>query len=120
MARLPRRPRVGVPGPCRAGVRPRGRHRGSPDRRYRRRGRRGLQPGHRHRAGPQLSSVPPDFVPLDFLDLPPRSVKPRWAGLTHVIDPGAGVVATQDLLSSAAPYIDIWKIGWGTAYVDPT
>jgi len=59
-------------------------------------------------------------VPPDFLDLPPRSVKPRWAGLTHVIDPGAGVVATQDLLSSAAAYIDIWKIGWGTAYVDST
>jgi phosphosulfolactate synthase len=57
-------------------------------------------------------------VPPDFLDLPPRSVKPRVAGLTHVIDPGSGVLATRDLLASASAHIDIWKIGWGTAYVD--
>lgn len=57
--------------------------------------------------------------PADFLDLPPRSGKPRTTGLTHVLDQGAGRVATADLLESAAPYIDIWKVGWGTAYVDP-
>jgi phosphosulfolactate synthase len=54
-----------------------------------------------------------------FLDLPARPSKPRRTGLTHVLDPGAGRVATADLLDSAAACIDIWKVGWGTAYVDP-
>jgi phosphosulfolactate synthase len=56
----------------------------------------------------------------DFLDLPDRGAKPRAVGLTHVIDPGAGPVVVTDLLDSAAAHIDIWKIGWGTAYVDAT
>jgi phosphosulfolactate synthase len=56
----------------------------------------------------------------DFLDLPDRRAKPRAVGLTHVIDPGAGPVVVTDLLDSAAAHIDIWKIGWGTAYVDAT
>jgi phosphosulfolactate synthase len=56
----------------------------------------------------------------DFLDLPDRGAKPRAVGLTHVIDPGAGPAVVTDLLDSAAAHIDIWKIGWGTAYVDAT
>lgn len=54
----------------------------------------------------------------EFLDLPTRPPKPRRTGLTHVLDPGAGRIATADLLDSAAGSIDIWKVGWGTAYVD--
>jgi phosphosulfolactate synthase len=54
----------------------------------------------------------------DFLDLPELPPKPRRIGLTHVLDPGAGRLATADLLDSVAAHIDIWKIGWGTAYVD--
>ncbi|MCW2720271.1 phosphosulfolactate synthase [Pseudonocardia sp.] len=54
----------------------------------------------------------------DFLDLPTRRPKPRSAGLTHVLDPGAGPAAVADLLAGAADHVDIWKIGWGTAYVD--
>ncbi len=53
-----------------------------------------------------------------FLDLPDRPPKPRRTGLTHVLDQGAGRQATADLLDSAAAQIDIWKVGWGTAYVD--
>lgn len=53
-----------------------------------------------------------------FLDLPARSGKPRVTGLTHVLDPGMPPGATADLLGSAAAHIDIWKVGWGTAYVD--
>lgn len=53
-----------------------------------------------------------------FLDLPDRPAKPRRTGLTHVLDPGAGRAATADLLDSAAAHVDIWKVGWGTAYVD--
>lgn len=54
----------------------------------------------------------------DFLDLAARSVKPRVAGLTHVLDPGIGPAAVADTLAGAARSIDIWKVGWGTAYVD--
>lgn len=53
-----------------------------------------------------------------FLALPDRPAKPRRAGLTHVLDQGAGRAVTQDVLESAAAHIDIWKVGWGTAYVD--
>lgn len=53
-----------------------------------------------------------------FLELPDRPPKPRRTGLTHVLDPGAGRAAAADLLGSAAAHLDIWKLGWGTAYVD--
>ncbi|HEY2207577.1 MAG TPA: phosphosulfolactate synthase [Pseudonocardia sp.] len=55
-----------------------------------------------------------------FLDLPPRATKPRTHGLTHILDQGTGLAATADLLASGAPHVDIWKIGWGTGYVDRT
>lgn len=59
-------------------------------------------------------------MPLpSFLDVPSRHPKPRPAGLTHVIDPGVGLATTVDTLDSAADYADIWKFGWGTAYIDP-
>jgi phosphosulfolactate synthase len=54
----------------------------------------------------------------DFLDLAVRSVKPRRIGLTHVLDPGVGPAATADVLAGASRWIDIWKVGWGTGYVD--
>jgi phosphosulfolactate synthase len=57
---------------------------------------------------------------IGFLDLPPRTVKPRRAGLTQVIDSGLPVDAVASLLPAVAPYVDVWKLGWGTAYVDPT
>lgn len=55
-----------------------------------------------------------------FLNLPARSGKPRTAGVTHVLDKGAGVGAASGVLAAASDYIDVWKLGWGTAYVDPT
>jgi phosphosulfolactate synthase len=59
-------------------------------------------------------------VPLpSFLDLPARQGKPRTAGFTHVLDKGASSSGTAALLDSAAPYVDVWKFGWGTAYIDP-
>jgi phosphosulfolactate synthase len=54
-----------------------------------------------------------------FLDLPRRSVKPRAAGLTHVIDKGLPLSELAPLLATAGPFIDLWKFGWGTAYLDP-
>ena len=43
--------------------------------------------------------------------------EPRAGGLTHVLDKGLGVRAWEDVLETAGPYIDIVKLGWGTAYV---
>jgi phosphosulfolactate synthase len=43
--------------------------------------------------------------------------EPRAGGLTHVIDKGLGPRAWEDVLETAGPYIDIVKLGWGTAYV---
>lgn len=54
-----------------------------------------------------------------FLRLPERASKPRITGLTHVLDKGASAAATKSVLATAAAHIDIWKFGWGTAYLDP-
>jgi phosphosulfolactate synthase len=43
--------------------------------------------------------------------------EPRPGGLTHVLDKGLGPRAWEDVLETAGPYIDIVKLGWGTAYV---
>lgn len=59
-------------------------------------------------------------APLDFLELPARSRKPRASGLTHVLDKGTPLHAVEALLDSTAPFVDLWKFGWGTAYVDRT
>jgi len=44
---------------------------------------------------------------------------PRNGGLTHVIDKGLGPRAWADVLETSGDYIDIVKLGWGTAYVTP-
>lgn len=54
-----------------------------------------------------------------FLDLPPRSAKPRRMGITHVLDKGCALLMTESVLSSAAQIIDVWKFGFGTSYIDP-
>jgi phosphosulfolactate synthase len=43
----------------------------------------------------------------------------RNGGITHVIDKGLGPRAWEDVLETSGPYIDIVKLGWGTAYVTP-
>ncbi len=45
--------------------------------------------------------------------------EPRAAGLTHVIDKGLGPRAWEDVLETSGAYIDVVKLGWGTAYVTP-
>ena len=45
--------------------------------------------------------------------------EPRRAGLTHVIDKGLGPRAWEDVLETSGVYIDVVKLGWGTAYVTP-
>src|SRR2546428_13679143 len=46
-------------------------------------------------------------------------LEPRAAGLTHVIDKGLGPRVWEDVLETSGAYIDIVKLGWGTAYVTP-
>jgi phosphosulfolactate synthase len=41
----------------------------------------------------------------------------RDGGLTHVLDKGLGPRGWEDVLELAGDYIDIVKLGWGTAYV---
>lgn len=54
-----------------------------------------------------------------FLDLAPRAAKPRAIGLTHVIDTGTPLPAFETLVEWLGDIADVWKFGWGTAYVDP-
>ena len=43
--------------------------------------------------------------------------EPRSGGLTHVLDKGLGPRDLEDVLETSGVYIDIVKLGWGTAYV---
>jgi phosphosulfolactate synthase len=52
-----------------------------------------------------------------FLELPDRTVKPRAAGVTHMLDKGLTLVELDGLLGAAGTHIDFIKLGWGTAYV---
>ena len=54
-----------------------------------------------------------------FLDLPSRSGKPRRTGITHVLDRGLPLTQATDLLERCESYVDVWKFGWGIAYLDP-
>jgi phosphosulfolactate synthase len=56
----------------------------------------------------------------DFLDLPARVTKPRGTGITHVLDRGLPLGQSADLLAMSDAYIDVWKLGWGISYLDPT
>jgi phosphosulfolactate synthase len=42
---------------------------------------------------------------------------PSHNGLTHVLDKGLGPRAWEDVLETSGAFIDIVKLGWGTAYV---
>jgi phosphosulfolactate synthase len=52
-----------------------------------------------------------------FLDLPPRSGKPREVGITHVIDRGLSVAEVENIVEVAGEAVDLVKLGWGTAVV---
>jgi phosphosulfolactate synthase len=51
----------------------------------------------------------------DLLDLPERSAKPRQEGLSHVLDRGLSVAQVDNLVEVAGEYVDVVKLGWGTA-----
>lgn len=56
---------------------------------------------------------------FELKNLPERSAKPRKTGLAMVMDKGLSVREAEDLMSVAEPYIDIIKLGFGSAYVTP-
>lgn len=49
------------------------------------------------------------------VEVPSRSAKPREQGLTHVLDSGLSVAQVDGLVEVAGDYVDIVKLGWGTA-----
>jgi phosphosulfolactate synthase len=49
--------------------------------------------------------------------IPERTQSPRSFGLTMVMDKGMGIEEVKNFLSVAAPYVDMVKLGFGTAYV---
>jgi len=54
-------------------------------------------------------------LPVDFLELPSRSVKPRERGITHVLDRGLSVAEVDGLIEVAGSSVDLVKLGWGTS-----
>jgi phosphosulfolactate synthase len=52
------------------------------------------------------------FESIGFPALPPR---PRKAGITSVIDKGAGPNEVNDVIAVAGQWIDVVKLGWGSA-----
>ena len=54
----------------------------------------------------------------NFLSLPVLPEKPRSTGLTHVLDKGITLGSMESHLESYAEFADVWKFGWGTAYVE--
>lgn len=50
-------------------------------------------------------------------NLPERTQKPRSYGITMVMDKGMGLDDVRNFLSVAAPYVDVVKLGFGTAFV---
>jgi len=44
-----------------------------------------------------------------------RSVKPREQGITHVLDRGLSVAQVDGMIEVAGAFVDIVKLGWGTA-----
>jgi phosphosulfolactate synthase len=51
----------------------------------------------------------------DLLQLPQRTDKPRQEGITHVLDRGLSVSDIDSLVEVAGEYLDLVKLGWGTA-----
>ncbi|MGI8411846.1 MAG: phosphosulfolactate synthase [Solirubrobacteraceae bacterium] len=51
----------------------------------------------------------------NLLELPPRCSKPRREGITHVLDRGLSIVDVDGMVEVAGQYVDLVKLGWGTA-----
>lgn len=56
---------------------------------------------------------------FEMIGIPERPSKPRDAGLTLMLDKGLSARQVEDVLDVAADYIDLVKLGWGTAVITP-
>ena len=54
---------------------------------------------------------------LNLIQIPERTVIPRTNGITMIMDKGLSVEEVKNFISVAGPYIDLVKLGFGTAYV---
>ena len=51
--------------------------------------------------------------------IPDRTSKPRQNGLTMAMDKGLSIREAEDLIETSGAYLDIVKLGFGTAYATP-
>ncbi len=56
---------------------------------------------------------------FDMIGIPERPEKPRETGMTLTLDKGLSARQVEDMLDVAAEYIDVAKLGWGTAVITP-
>ena len=56
---------------------------------------------------------------FDLIGIPDRPAKPRGAGITLMLDKGLAPRQVEDVLDVAAEYVDLAKLGWGTAVITP-
>ena len=56
---------------------------------------------------------------FSLTNLPERVAKPRESGITMAMDKGLSVREAEDLVSVAADYTDLIKLGWATSYFTP-
>jgi phosphosulfolactate synthase len=56
---------------------------------------------------------------FNITQIPERNKKPRDHGITMVMDKGFSVEEAKNFMSAAHPYVDIVKLGFGTAFVTP-
>jgi phosphosulfolactate synthase len=58
---------------------------------------------------------------MNFLldSIPERTSKPRNSGLTMVMDKGLSIREAEDMVSGGSNFIDLVKLGFGSAYVTP-
>jgi phosphosulfolactate synthase len=56
---------------------------------------------------------------FELEQMPERTKSPRSYGITMVTDKGLSLQDTKNFLSASAPYVDMVKLAFGTAYVTP-
>lgn len=56
---------------------------------------------------------------FNLAQIPERKIKPRTEGITMVMDKGLSVEEVKHFMSIGHLYVDIVKLGFGTAYVTP-
>ena len=56
---------------------------------------------------------------FNLTQIPERTIKPRKAGITMVMDKGLSIEEAKNLMQIGQPHIDMIKLGFGTAFVTP-